>query len=174
MIITVPEDPDVLPVKELLDFMATCNKSLDDARKAQQGVTDYIKQNEENQVMFFYRDKINGWLNQPHQWRRHHLTPLNPTQYMWDVECENFDRDLQRLCASYDKSLDRLYDILTSDDKREKLGNIGVVLDGWGDPKGIIFYGAISSLRKRAVTPIRKRIGPPGEPVAQVCSCYTE
>lgn len=136
VVITVPEDPEVLDVKDLLDFMASCNQAMDEAHKAQQKVTDYVKENEENQVMYFYRTQIDDWLNQTGQWRRHHLTPLNPSQYMWDVECQNFDRYLQRKLDAYDKALDPLYDILTSDEKREKLGDIGMVLDGWEDPNG--------------------------------------
>src|SRR5580692_1319187 len=90
---------------------------------------------EENQVMFVYRQQINDWLGPDGSERRRHLWLVANTT-MWDLACKNFDFDFGKLTAAYDRSLDKLFAILTDDQQRGDIGDIGIVLEGWDDPSG--------------------------------------
>jgi hypothetical protein len=90
---------------------------------------------EENQVMFVYRQQINDWLGPDGSERRRHLW-LVANSTMWDLACKNFDFDFGKLTAAYDRSLDKLFAILTDDQQRGDIGDIGIVLEGWDDPSG--------------------------------------
>jgi hypothetical protein len=88
--------------------------------------------------MFFHRQQVNKWLNEPGKRRRKHLYRAHGGAHdgetRWDVACHSFDIQLQKRVVALDDCLDRIYDVFEDDQKITMLGQIGLIVDNWNDP----------------------------------------
>lgn len=136
VVLFVPPDEDSLNVPKLKELMKECDDLRAQAKNANDAIYKFITKNTTHKTLFFNRQTIDAWLDEYPNRRTGLITMGTGGKTLYEVSCQNFDRDLNKLVKEHDKVLVKFLELFDDKAKMEQLSQIDFIVEDVWEPSG--------------------------------------